>query len=112
MEEMSNRVVTYSDRVTPVQLGDHVETRVWWQKRRGRVVYVPGISPVNAEMERDGLTWVGIRLDGEEGFVSTLVDPEGLFLVKKEKFLQRDPEGFTPLGPEEDPHGPDDFLAP
>ena len=107
-----NRVVTYSDRVTPVQLGDHVETRVWWRKRLGRVVYVPGISPKNAEMEHDGLTWVGIRLDGGEGFVSTVVDPEGRFLVKKEKLLKRDLEGFTPLEPDEDPHGSDDFLAP
>jgi hypothetical protein len=104
-------VITYSDKVTPVQLGDRVETRVWWRKRPGRVVYVPGLSPLNQEMARGGLTWVGIRLD-EGGFVSTVVDPTGLFLVKNEKFLARDPSGFTPLGPDEDPHGPDDFLAP
>lgn len=106
-----NRAVTYLDRTTPVQLGDHVETRVWWRKRRGRVVYVPGISPVNRQMERDGLKWVGIRLE-EGGFVSTVVDPEGFFLRKNEKFLRRDTEGFVALRPDEDPHGSDDFLAP
>jgi hypothetical protein len=62
-------------------------------------------------MERDGLTWVGIRLD-EGGFVSTVVDPEGLYLRKNEKLLRHDPTGVGPVGPEEDPHGPDDFLSP
>jgi hypothetical protein len=108
---MANRVITYSDRVTPVQLGDHVETRVWWRKRRGRVVYVPGISAVNHEMERDGLTWVGIRLD-EGSFVSTVVDPDGRFLRKNEKLLARDSKAFAELKPDEDAHGPDDFLSP
>lgn len=106
-----SRVITYSDRATPIQLGDHVETRVWWRKRRGRVVYVPGISPVNREMERNGLMWVGIRLD-EGGFLSTVVDPEGFFLRKNEKFLKRDPDGIAELKPTDDPHGGDDFLAP
>lgn len=108
---MANRVITYSDRVTPVQLGDRVETRVWWRKRRGRVVYVPGISPVNREMERDGLVWVGIRLD-DGGFVSTVVDPEGHFIRKNEKLLARERKGFAELKPDEQPHGPDDFLSP
>ena len=106
-----SRVVTYLDRTTPVQLGDHVETRVWWRKRRGRVVYVPGISAVNRNMERNGLVWVGIRLE-EGGFVSTVVDPEGFFLRKHEKLLKRDPEGFAALRPDEDPHGPEEFLTP
>lgn len=106
-----SRTVTYPDRVSPVQLGDHVEVRIFWRKRRGRVVYVPGLSPVNREMERDGLTWVGIRLD-EGGFVSSVVDPEGLYLRKYARLLERDPQGFSPLKPDDDPHGPDDFLSP
>jgi len=75
------------------------------------VVYVPGISPLNLEMERGGLRWVGIRLDGG-GFVSTVVDPVGQFLRKNEKLLKRGTEGFAELRPDEDPHGSDDFLSP
>lgn len=60
---MAGRVVTYNDRVTPVQLGDHVLTRVWFRKRKGRVVYVPGVSALNTNMEYNGLCWVGILLD-------------------------------------------------
>lgn len=108
---MNDRNITYSDRLTPVQLGDHVETRVWWRKRRGRVVYVPGISPFNPVMERDGLRWVGVRLD-DGGFVSTVVDPDGHFLRKNEKLLKRDSTGIDALKPDEDPHGADDFLSP
>jgi hypothetical protein len=108
---MDRPVVTYSDKQTTVQLGDHVETRVWWRKKKGRVVYVPGVSPKNPEMERDGLTWVGIRLE-EGGFVSTVVDPTGHFLVKKERLLRRDPEGVAELNPDEDPHGEDSFFSP
>lgn len=62
-------------------------------------------------MERGGLSWVGIRLD-EGGFVSTLVDPDGHFLVKNEKLLRRDTSPFKGLKSDEDPHGPEDFLSP
>jgi hypothetical protein len=55
--------------VTPVRLGDHVEIRVWLRGRTGRVVYVPGISPLNPNMEYNGPCWVGVRMDN--GFVST-----------------------------------------
>jgi hypothetical protein len=84
---------------------------VRWRRRRGRVVYIPGISPLNPEMERGGLRWVGIRLV-EGGFVSTVVDPDGQFLRKNERLVRRDPEGVVELKPDEDPHGPDDFISP
>jgi hypothetical protein len=95
-------VVTYPDRVTPVRLGDHVEIRVWFRRRTGRVVYVPGISAFNPNMEYNGLQWVGVRIDN--GFVSTVLDPKGGYLRKYTKLLRRDPSGFTPLGTTEDPH--------
>ena len=105
-------VVTYSDKVTPVQLGDRVETRVWWfWKKTGRVVYVPGLSPAHDHMERDGLSWVGVRID-EGGFLSTVVDPKGLFLIKNERLIGRDATPFTPLTLGEDPHGGDSFASP
>ena len=100
---MAGRVVTYADRATPVQLGDRVETRVWFSRKPGRVVYVPGISPPNSNMEYNGLCWVGIRLD-EGGFVSTVVDPKGAYLRRNEKLLRRDPSGYEALSPADDPH--------
>jgi hypothetical protein len=105
---MAGRVVTYHDRVTPVQLGDHVLTRVWFRKRSGRVVYVPGVSAFNANMEYNGLCWVGIRLD-DGGFVSTVVDPTDAYLRHKEVLVKRDPTGYRALDDAEDPHaeGPD-----
>jgi hypothetical protein len=108
---MAGRTVTYIDRVTPVQLGDHVETRVWFWKKKGRVVYVPGVSPPNTNMEYNGLCWVGIRLE-EGGFVSTVVDPEGAYLRRKEVLLKRDPQGFAPLSEEEDPHAEGEGTSP
>ena len=105
---MAGRVVTYHDRATPVQLGDHVVTRVWFRKRAGRVVYVPGVSALNPNMEHHGLCWVGIRLD-DGSFVSTVIDPDGAFLRHKEVLVRRDPHGYAALGVDEDPHaeGPD-----
>lgn len=103
--------IYYSDRITPVMLGDVVETYVWFRKHRGRVVYVPGISKLNPEMERDGLKWIGIRLD-EGGFMGQVVDPDGNFLVKPVILLKRDRGGFNELGQEEDPFGNDSFPTP
>lgn len=108
---MAGRTVMYSDRVTPVQLGDHVETRVWFWKKKGRVVYVPGVSAPNTNMEYNGLCWVGIRLE-EGGFVSTVVDPKGAFLRRKELLLKRDPQGFAALADEEDPHAEGEGTSP
>ena len=100
---MAGRLVTYNDRVTPVQLGDHVESRVWFRKRKGRVVYVPGVSPLNKNMEYNGLCWVGIRLE-DGSFVSTVVDPDGAYLRHKEALIRRDPDGYQALDLDEDPH--------
>jgi hypothetical protein len=47
----------------------------------------------------------------EGGFVSTVVDPDGLYLRKNERFVGRGPERFSELKPNEDPHGADDFLS-
>ena len=104
-------MITYKDRVTPVQLGDHVETRIWFRKHGGRVVYVPGVSPLNRNMERDGLRWIGVRLE-EGGFLSALVDPGQDYLRSRLHFVCRDSEGVAELKPEEDPLGEDSFAAP
>ena len=111
-ESSGTAQIYYSDRTTLVMLGDFVKTRIWFRKRYGRIVYVPGYSRLNPEMERDGLKWVGIRLDNNEGFVAQVVDPIGNFLIKPVILLKRDKEGFNELSPEEDPFGNDSFPTP
>jgi hypothetical protein len=81
--------ICYSDRSTPVMLGDVVEKVIFFRRRQGRVVYVPGVSPLNKELDYDGLQSVGIKID-EGPFVATLVDPVGKFLQKKIRFIRRD----------------------
>lgn len=74
----------------PVQLGDHVQIKVWaefwkgWQT--GIVEYVPGISNKNPQLEHGGLKWVAIRL--QNGQICPLVDHESGKL-KKVKFVRR-----------------------
>lgn len=96
-------MITYRDRVTPVELGDHVQMRIFFRKHLGRVVYLPGVSPFNPAMEYGGLRWVGVRLE-EGGFASLVVDPDGGYLRNRVGFLGRATTGFTELPPEEDPH--------
>lgn len=79
----------YFDGVTEVRLGDRVALRVLFRKRMGRVVYVPGISPVNPEFEYNGLRWVGIRLP-DRSLVATVVLTRTGNLKKKVKFIERD----------------------
>ena len=81
--------VTYWKSGETVEIGDVVEIRLWVVfKRRGRVVYVPGISPRKPHMERDGLAWVGIRLTSGS-LVETIVLPEGNELQKSVRLLER-----------------------
>ncbi|MDD5037440.1 MAG: hypothetical protein PHE55_22160 [Methylococcaceae bacterium] len=106
-----SRPVYYRDRTTQVMLGDLVETRIWFRKQRGKIVYVPGISKLNPEMERDGLRWVGISLNGG-GFIAQVIDPKDNFLIKPVILLNRSDIEIGELGPQEDPFGDDSFPSP
>lgn len=98
--------ISYYGGETDVQLGDRVETRFWLLfyrfRKRGRVVYVPGLSPINREFERDGLSWVGIKPDDDVVVIGELVNPKTGHLLERVKFLERDlsalPEGKMPDG--------------
>jgi hypothetical protein len=83
-----------------VRLGDRVEIRGFFRKRRGVINYVPGISPPHGEMEHDALYWVGISFTGGS-FTGILVDPDTGCTLKKIVFLERGAtEDATPLPPE------------
>ena len=81
--------IQYFDTTTDVRLGDRVEVRVLFRRRAGRVVYVPGVSPMNPEFEYNGMRWVGVRLD-DRSLVATPVLTTTGNLKKKVAFLERD----------------------
>jgi len=73
-----------------VQLGDHVQVKVWaefwkgWQD--GVVEYVPGVSKKKLQHEHGGLKWVAIKF--RNGQICPLVSPASGKL-KKVKFVGR-----------------------
>lgn len=81
--------LTYSDGTTRVQLGDRAAVSIWFRRRVGRVVYVPGISEFNPEFEYNGMRWVGIRLE-DGSLVATPVLLPTETLKRKVEFLGRD----------------------
>jgi hypothetical protein len=81
--------IKYSDQATDVNLGDRVAIRVWFRRRVGRVVYVPGISALNPELEFNGMRWVGIRLENSALLATPVLSKVGA-LKKKVRFIARD----------------------
>jgi hypothetical protein len=90
-----NKTPLYVDGAS-IQPGDEVEFRggllVMFRKYRGRVVYVPGISPLNPDMETGELSWVAIEVPGKM-LLRRLVDPE-TGRVRQTRLLRRDPSEF------------------
>jgi hypothetical protein len=91
-------MVTYHNTQTEVLVGDHVETKTglffWRGWKPGRVYYVPGISPKNAELEHNGLTWVAIH-DARQCQSGHIVLPDTKSLKKNVRFVSRATDGFT-----------------
>lgn len=81
--------VMYAESDCEVLLGDRVSISVWFRRREGRVVYVPGISSVNTEFEYGGMRWVGIRL-ANNNLVATPVLSKTGTLKGKVWFIRRD----------------------
>ena len=95
--------IHYFDGEIEVRLGDQVEIRVLFRRRRGRIVYVPGISPLHPQFEFNGMRWIAIRTP--EMLISTPVLTKTGNLKKKVTFLGRDDSAFDPPppgGPERD----------
>ena len=83
--------VTYADGVTQVRPGDRVSVRLFFRRRSGEVIYVPGISRRRGTYEHNGLTWVGISL-ADGWAVGEIVLPETGGLKKSVRFLGRGAE--------------------
>lgn len=94
----TRKPVTYYNTSVDVQIGDYVELKVWlffwkgWQK--GRVHYVPGISPKSDSLEYDGLSWVSIH-DENGSPVGVVVNPETGQLKKTVRFIRRTDDSLT-----------------
>ncbi|MBL8470282.1 MAG: hypothetical protein JNM98_00660 [Rhodocyclaceae bacterium] len=92
--------VRYHGGQPDTRLGDRVEIRGWFRKRRGIVNYVPGISPPHGEMEHNLLYWVGVSFERGD-FTGILVDPDTGCVLKKVVFLERGAaDAAKPLPPE------------
>lgn len=90
----------YHGAEVAVELGDRVEYRGVFRKRRGVVNYVPGISAVHPEMEHGGLHWVGISYDNGI-FTGVLVDPDTGCTLERLVFLSRGEGDAIPPLPED-----------
>ena len=91
MKEEGSGIVTYFDGSTPVRPGDRVSVRIFFRRRAGEVIYVPGISQRRGTYEHSGLRWVGISLAGSWA-VGTIVLPETGALQKSVRFIERGAE--------------------
>ncbi len=87
-----NRIRYYMTE-EPVELGDHVELRLFFKNRIGRVSYLPGRPLHNANIDFDGLFNVGIEIKGQ-AFAAVHVNPDPLDLKKSGRFIKRDTTNF------------------
>jgi hypothetical protein len=100
LQPSENIKVFYSDGTTEIRLGDEVFARDLFMRKQGRVVYVPGISKKNWNMEHNGLSWIGIKFKGGT-FSGSYVDPETKKVKKSVKFIKRNNIDIEELGPNE-----------
>ena len=91
----------YHEAKVAIKLGDRIEYRGIFRKRRGVVNYVPGISAVHPEMEHGGLHRVGIAFDNGT-FSGVLVDPDTGSTLKKLFILNRGDASAIPPLPEDE----------
>jgi hypothetical protein len=81
--------VQYFDKAHVVKLGDRVSISLFFRRRIGRVVYVPGISAFHPEFEHNGMRWVGIRLE-DRTLVATPILSKTQTLKRKVRFAEAD----------------------
>ncbi len=101
-----------------IRLGDRIEYRKilggklgLFGKKKGTVVYVPGESPKNKEMEQDEYNrfWA-IQLDDEDSQIVFPYFPEQEWVSKRIKFVSRGEPVYDKIKPGDDIWGeqPDD----
>lgn len=89
---MSSSRLFYYGTETPVELGDRVEIRRLFRgPLTGVVCYIPGLSPVNEELEFENRKHWAIHLDNDGGVMTIFYCPEQLQPPKKIRFSKRGP---------------------
>jgi len=84
--------ISYFGTNEVVQLGDRVFVKYWLLfSGQGTVTYVPGISNMKRELERDGLAWVRASLD--KGVIVDTIVIDGI--LKKSTTLISRKQGAT-----------------
>ena len=91
-------MVTYGGSDIEVRVGDHVTYREWlffWRGwKPGRVVYVPGLSPAQPNLEHNGLRW-GCIQDVRGTQVGVVVEPQTNELQRSVRFVRRTDDRLT-----------------
>ena len=96
-----------------VRLGDRIEFRKifggklgLFGKKKGTVVYVPGESPKNKEMEQDDYNrYWAIQLDGEDSQIVFPYFPKQEWVSKRIKFISRGDPVYDIIKPEDNVWG-------
>lgn len=86
---MTFSALHYRGTSDEVRLGDHVcIRRLFWRKETGTVCYIPGISPIHAELEYDDVRQWAIRTDNGNVY-AILYDPQNFPPPKNISLLAR-----------------------
>lgn len=97
-ESTNNETLFYHGTDVEIKLGDKILYSKLFRKVKGVVVYVPGQSKLNKNMEYEGEKTWAIQLDDEKGDIRTMVyaPPVGV-VPKKIKFLNRQNPNESPV---------------
>ena len=96
-----SKAIYYFGGATDVRLGDEVSARDLLIRKSGRVVYVPGKSKKNWNMEHDGLSWIGIKFKGGT-FSGAFINPKSNEIKKSVRFIKRNDVNVEELCPDEE----------
>jgi hypothetical protein len=67
--------IRYRSSGDVVAVGDRVFVRYWlFFSGEGTVSYVPGVSPLKRDLERDGLAWVRVKMDRGDVVDTVVID--------------------------------------
>lgn len=105
MSESTTDAICYADGKTLVRLGDNVEFSVWFPfiRRKGVVVYLPGVSKLRTQFEHNGLRWIAVKVEGKNRSITAvgiLIDPD-TNLVKRSCIFKGRSKDHEPFDIEE-----------
>ncbi len=94
-------MIYYFGGEVEVKLGDEISARDLVFRKKGRVAYVPGISPINRELEHDRMAWIGIRFEGGT-MGGVYIEHENNWVKKSVKYIGRSDAELDTIKPDEE----------